>query len=131
MTKGVGLGLRAQHYGEVLATLPPVPFFEVVSENYLGLREGGGGRPLEILERVRSHYPVLLHGVSMNLGSADPLDRRYLRRLRALADRVQPLWVSDHLCWTGVAAARSWRSATISAANWETDPPRTLPHPCR
>ncbi|TMA31133.1 MAG: DUF692 family protein [Deltaproteobacteria bacterium] len=104
MIAGVGLGLRPQHYGEVLSTLPAVPFFEVISENYMGLREGGGGRPLEILERVRAHYPILLHGVSMNLGSADPIDRDYLRRLGALADRVQPLWMSDHLCWTGVAA---------------------------
>jgi len=103
LAPGVGLGLRPQHYAHVLSTLPPVPFFEVISENYLGLREGGGGRPLEILEEVRAHYPILLHGVSMNLGSADPLDRGYLHRLRALADRVQPLWMSDHLCWTGVA----------------------------
>src|SRR5262249_59619397 len=74
--------------------------FEVISESFLGLRNGGGGRPLEVLERVRGLRRVRLHGVSMNLGSVDPLSESYLTRLRALADRVDPECVSDHVCWT-------------------------------
>src|SRR5579883_828895 len=102
MSRGVGLGLRPVHYAHVLARRPAVPWFEVISENFMGLRGGpGGGRPLEQLERVRRDYPVALHGVSMNLGSTDPLDEGYLRRLKALADRLEPVAVSDHLCWTG------------------------------
>ncbi len=99
----VGLGLRAPHYDEVLTTRPDIPWFEVISENFLGIRGGSGGRPLEILEKVRENYPVALHGVSLNLGSADPLRMDYLKRLKALADRIQPERISDHLCWTGVA----------------------------
>lgn len=97
----VGVGLRTPHYAEVLECASGVEFFEVISENFLGLRAGGGGRPLETLERVRGSRPVRLHGVSMNLGSVDPLSGEYLDRLRALADRVQPDCVSDHVCWTG------------------------------
>ena len=100
--RGVGVGLRAEHYGHVLARRPAVPWFEAVSENYMGLRDGHGGRPLEILLRVRECYPVVLHGVSMNIGSADPLDLGYLKELKRLADRIRPEHVSDHLCWTGV-----------------------------
>lgn len=97
---GFGLGLRPTHYEQVLDQLPAVDWFEVISENYMV----PGGKPLSYLERVRAHYPVVMHGVSMSLGSADPLDRRYLRELRELVERVQPEWVSDHLCWTGVDA---------------------------
>jgi uncharacterized protein len=97
----VGVGLRPPHYAEVLESPPPVHLFEVISENFLGLGTGGGGRPLENLERVRAQHPVRLHGVSMNLGSVDPLSESYLTRLRALADRVDPECVSDHVCWTG------------------------------
>lgn len=101
--QGVGLGLRPVHYEPVLNSRPAVPWFEVISENYMGLRGGsGGGRPLEILLKVRRDYPISLHGVSMNLGSADPLDRAYLRRLKKLIEKVKPARVSDHLCWTGV-----------------------------
>ena len=100
--RGVGLGLRPAHYDHVLTHRPAVSWFEVISENYLGLRGGSGGRPLEQLERVRRDYPVSLHGVSMNLGSTDPLDRDYLKKLKALIARVEPAAVSDHLCWTGV-----------------------------
>lgn len=99
----VGVGLRPPHYLGVLECPPDLDFFEVISENFLGLRHGqGGGRPVEILERVRACRPVRLHGVSMNIGSADPLSRGYLASLRGLSDRIQPDSVSDHLCWTGV-----------------------------
>lgn len=95
---GVGVGLRTVHYGHILATWPKVDWFEVLSENYLDT----GGRPLFILDQVAERYPVVLHGVSMSIGSTDPLDREYLRKLKALARRVRAHWVSDHLCWTGV-----------------------------
>src|SRR5208282_3374337 len=99
--RGVGLGLRTVHYDHVLSHRPAVPWFEVISENYMGPRGGSGGRPLEILERVRRDYPVAMHGVSLSIGSADPLNEDYLKRLKALAGRIEPEIVSDHLCWTG------------------------------
>ena len=95
---GYGVGLRTPHYAYVLEQRPAVDWFEVISENFMV----AGGRPLHTLARVRSEYPVVLHGVSLSIGSVDPLDRDYLSRLRALADRIEPAWVSDHLCWTGV-----------------------------
>ena len=95
---GYGLGLRPVYYDEILATRPPVDWFEIISENYML----AGGRPLAILERVRADYPVVMHGVSMSLASTDPLNLDYLGRLKALADRFQPAWVSDHVAWTGV-----------------------------
>ncbi len=98
---GYGLGLRVEHYEEIFAGDPRVDWFEALSENYMV----DGGRPLENLARVRERWPVVLHGVSLSIGSVDPLDRDYLRRLRRLADTVQPAWVSDHLCWTGVDGA--------------------------
>ena len=97
----VGVGLRPPHYAGVLEDPPPLDVFEVISENFLGLRNAGGGRPLETLERVRALRPIRLHGVSMNLGSVDPLSETYLARLRTLADRLEPECVSDHVCWTG------------------------------
>jgi hypothetical protein len=96
---GVGVGLRTSHYGHILETRPEVDFFEVLSENYLDT----GGRPLHVLDKVAERYPVVLHGVSMSIGSTDPLDLEYLEKLKALADRTKALWVSDHLCWTGVS----------------------------
>jgi hypothetical protein len=95
---GFGLGLRPVHYPEILEGNPRVDWFEAISENYMV----PGGRPLNMLMRVRERWPVVLHGVSLSIGSADPLDMDYLRRLKALADRVEPAWISDHLCWTGV-----------------------------
>lgn len=95
---GFGLGLRAPHYADFLERAQPVDFVEVISENFMV----EGGRPLDVLSRVRERYPVALHGVSMNIGSASGLDDAYLHRLRQLADRIEPLWVSDHLSWTGV-----------------------------
>lgn len=100
---GVGLGLRPSHYDHVLSRRPTVSWFEAISENYMGLRGGSsGGRPLEVLEEVRRRYPVTLHGVSLNVGSADPLNRDYLKRLKRLIRIIEPAIVSDHLCWTGV-----------------------------
>jgi len=99
---GVGVGLRPKHYPHVLEHGPRgalgVDWFEALSENYMV----PGGRPPRLLDDVRRHFPVVLHGVSMNIGSTDPLDGDYLDRLAALIDRVRPTWVSDHLCWTGV-----------------------------
>jgi len=100
--EGVGIGLRPRHYHEVLTQRPGVSWFEVISENFMGRRAAPGGRPLEILKQVREHYPVVLHGVSLNIGSTDPLRLDYLTRLKWLIEQVQPAWVSDHLCWTGV-----------------------------
>ncbi len=92
------MGLRREHYERVLAGPTRVDWFEVISENFMVK----GGRPLHVLDRVRRDYPVVLHGVSLSIGTTDPLDRDYLDRLAELASRVEPAWVSDHLCWTGV-----------------------------
>lgn len=95
---GFGLGLRAPHYPDFLEGSVPVDFVEVIAENFMI----GGGRPLDILDRIRARHPVALHGVSMSIGSADGLDRDHLARLKTLVDRVDPLFVSDHLCWTRI-----------------------------
>jgi uncharacterized protein (UPF0276 family) len=96
---GFGLGLRPKHYEALLGEhRGAVDWLEALTENYLGL----GGRPVHYLERLREHYPIVLHGVSLSIGSSTPLDREYLRDVRALADRLDASWVSDHLCWTGV-----------------------------
>lgn len=91
-----GLGLRKPHYQEFLTGTVPVDFVEVISENFMV----PGGRPRDILRRVREFHPVALHGVSMSLGSADGVDRDYLLRLKRLADEIEPMFVSDHLSWT-------------------------------
>ena len=101
--QGFGLSLRPPHYPDFLERAPDVDFIEVISENFM-VR---GGRPLYILDQVRERYPVALHGVSMSIGSATGVKLDYLQRLKALADRVDPLWVSDHLCWTGVEGFNS------------------------
>ncbi len=95
---GYGLGLRPEHYEEIISNWPDVDWFEILSENYMV----DGGKPLYFLDKVRSRYPVVMHGVSLSIGGSDPLDRDYLRRLKTLAERVQPQWISDHLCWTGI-----------------------------
>jgi len=100
---GVGIGLRTVHYPEILDRWPQVGWFEVISDNYLHTR----GRPLEVLEQVAAHYPVVMHGVSLNLGTTDPLDEGYVRALVQLRDHVGARWVSDHLCWTGVGGRQS------------------------
>ena len=95
---GFGLGLRRPHYAEYLTRAVPVDFVEIISENFMV----EGGRPLATLDAIRERYPVAMHGVSMSIGSAGGVDLGYLKRLKILADRVRPLWVSDHLCWTGI-----------------------------
>lgn len=95
---GYGLGLRPDYYEEILSHKPLVDWFEILSENYMI----PGGRPLYYLDKIREHYPIVMHGVSMSLGSTDPLDFDYLNHLKQLIKRVEPAWVSDHLCWTGI-----------------------------
>lgn len=100
---GFGLGLRPDHYRDFLDGPQPVEWLEIISENFMV----PGGKPLAILDAIRTDYPMVLHGVSLSIGSAEPLDRGYLAELKALAERVEPLWVSDHLCWTGINAHNS------------------------
>lgn len=96
---GFGLGLRIPHYEAILDTLPTsIDWFEILSENFFG----AGGKPLHYLERIRAHYRVVMHGVSLSIGTSDPLNRPYIEQLKQLARRVDPEWISDHLCWTGV-----------------------------
>ncbi len=95
---GLGVGLRAPHFTHILSERPDVDFFEILTENYLDT----GGRPAYVLDQVAERYPILMHGVSMNVGSTDPVDIQYLSKVRALAERTGALWISDHLCWTGV-----------------------------
>lgn len=95
---GFGVGLRSVHFDHILRHWPEVDWFEAISENFLDSR----GRPRYVLDRIAERYPVVLHGVSMSIGSSDPLDREYLAKLHRLADEVDAAWVSDHLCWTGV-----------------------------
>ena len=92
---GRGMGLRREHYRHVVENRPSVGWFEVISENFMG----AGGNPRRVLEAVRRDYPVVLHGVSLSIGSTDLLDERYLDELDALARAVEPAWISDHLCW--------------------------------
>jgi uncharacterized protein len=96
---GFGLGLRTEHYEAILAEKPAVDWLEILSENYMV----DGGKPLHYLERFRALYPLVMHGVSLSIGSGDPLNMDYLKKLKALAARVEPRWISDHLCWTGIA----------------------------
>jgi uncharacterized protein len=96
---GIGVGLRTAHYQEILSRWPSVDWFEVLSENFMHTR----GRPLEILDQIAERYPLVMHGVSLSIGSTDPLDWDYLHELKTLRDRIGARWVSDHLCWTGVS----------------------------
>jgi uncharacterized protein len=96
---GLGVGLRTTHFPHILRNQPKVDWFEIISENFMD----SNGRPRYVLEQVAERYPVVMHGVSLSIGSTDPLDFEYLRKLKKLADAVGALWVSDHLCWTGVA----------------------------
>jgi hypothetical protein len=93
---GHGIGLRPPHYAEVVEGHPPVDWFEVITENFMV----AGGNPRHVLRQVRARYPVVLHGVSLSIGSVDPLDEKYLTGLAALADEIEPAWISDHLCWS-------------------------------
>ena len=98
MTSSFGLGLRTEHYNDFLEKPQPVEWLEVISENFMV----DGGKPLTILDRIRADYPMTMHGVSMSIGSINGLDKNYLDKLKALEQRIEPMWVSDHLCWTGV-----------------------------
>lgn len=96
--QGLGLGLRSKHFSYILEHLPSVDWFEIISENFMD----SGGRPRQMLRRIAEHYPLIMHGVSLSIGSTDPLDFDYLSKLKGLADEIDSPWVSDHLCWTGV-----------------------------
>jgi len=96
---GFGLGLRPEHYADFVGADQSVDWLEILSDNYLV----PGGKPLYYLDKIRERYPIAMHGVAMNIGSCDPLDLEYLASIKALAERVEPAIVSDHLCWTGFA----------------------------
>ncbi|MEN9916580.1 MAG: hypothetical protein RLY40_512 [Pseudomonadota bacterium] len=95
---GFGLGLRTQHYSYILEHRPKVDWFEAITEDYLV----PGGKPLYYLNRIRELYPLVMHGVSLSIGSCDPLNMDYLKKVKMLAEKIQPAWISDHLCWTGI-----------------------------
>ena len=95
---GLGIGLRTRHFTHILSEQPEMGFFEILTENFLDT----GGRPSFFLDRIAEHYPIVMHGVSMSVGSSDPVDRDYVAKVKALAERTGALWVSDHVCWTGV-----------------------------
>jgi len=95
---GLGLGLRFCHFSHILEKQPAVDWFEVISENFMD----SGGRPRYVLHQIAERYPVVMHGVSLSIGSTDPLNWDYLKKLKKLAAEVNPIWISDHLCWTGV-----------------------------
>jgi len=101
--QGFGLGLRTDHFQEVLDTRPAVDWFEVISENFMV----DGGKPKYFLHAIREHYPMAMHGVSLSIGSCDPLNLDYLSKLKTLSQEIEPLWISDHLCWTGVGGVNS------------------------
>lgn len=100
---GFGVGLRSGHYSYIESSWPQVNWFEIISENFMDSH----GRPRHLLDEVAARYPVVAHGVSMSIGSTDPLDRDYLKRLKRFVDEIEPVWVSDHVCWTGVAGVNT------------------------
>jgi uncharacterized protein (UPF0276 family) len=100
---GFGLGLRTDHFQEVIDTKPAVDWFEVVSENFMV----NGGKPKHYLHTIRESYPMVMHGVSLSIGSTDPLNTTYLKQLKVLVNELQPEWISDHLCWTGAHQVNS------------------------
>lgn len=100
---GFGLGLRTDHFADVIKQQPSVDWFEVLSENFMV----DGGKPKHYLHRIRQDYPMTMHGVALSIGSTDQLDKQYLGKLKALAAEIEPAWISDHLCWTGVGGANS------------------------
>ena len=95
---GIGVGLRIPHYEHIFAHRPVVDWFEIISENFMV----DGGRPLAVLDQILERYRVVQHGVSMYFGSAGPLDRVHLKRLKALVKRTRTPWLTDHLCWGSV-----------------------------
>jgi uncharacterized protein (UPF0276 family) len=100
---GLGVGLRAVHFDHILREQPKVDWFEVISENFMDSQ----GRPRYVLQQLAERYPVVLHGVSLSIGSTDPLNFAYLQKLKILAREVGARWISDHLCWTGVLGRNS------------------------
>lgn len=96
---GLGIGLRTVHFNHILKNWPQLDWFEILSENYMDTE----GRPMYILDQIAERYPIAMHGVSLSIGSTDPIDFDYLRKLKALATRVNAVWLGDHVCWTGVA----------------------------
>lgn len=112
---GFGLGLRTPHYEQVLQEQPDVDWFEVLSENYMV----AGGKPRYYLEAIGERYPLVMHGVSMSIGSTDPLNMEYLRSLKALANAVNPRWISDHICWTSIHGVNSHDLLPLPYT-WET-----------
>ena len=95
---GLGLGLRSKHFNYILKNNPAVEWFEIISENFMD----SGGRPRQVLRRIAERYAVVMHGVSLSIGSTDELNFEYLKKLKNLAAEIEPLWISDHLCWTGI-----------------------------
>ncbi|MDF2529308.1 MAG: uncharacterized protein K0Q57_188 [Gammaproteobacteria bacterium] len=100
---GVGVGLRSQHYAHIMQHLPPVPWFEVLTDNYLDV----DSPPLHKLDKIRQHYPMVMHGVGLSIGGTDLLDFEYLKRVESLIHRLDPVWVSDHFCWTSFKGCHS------------------------
>ena len=100
---GLGVGLRHVHFKHITETWPNVDWFEIISENFMDSE----GRPRHILDQVAERYPIVMHGVSLSIGSSDPLNHDYLRKLKKLADEINAVWISDHVCWTGVAGQNS------------------------
>ncbi len=96
---GLGVGLRAPHFSHILEHWPAVDWFEIISENYIDSQ----GRPRYVLDQIAERYPIVMHGVSLSIGSTDPLDFDYLKKLKALSTAIDAKWISDHVCWTGVA----------------------------
>lgn len=111
MTPQFGLGLYRQHYEEIISTLPKqVEWFEIISENFIAQ----GGTALHYLDKIRSHYPIAMHGTSLSIGSAEPLDKQYLKNLKALVDRIEPIWISDHFCFSNLKGIYSHDLLPIS-----------------
>lgn len=95
---GFGVGLRSVHFNYILGSYPKVDWFEIISENFMD----SGGRPRYLLDQIAERYPIVMHGVSLSIGSTDPLDFEYLKKLKRMAKEIGAVWISDHLCWTGV-----------------------------
>lgn len=100
---GLGLGLRTVHFDHILTHWPQIDWFEAISENFMD----SGGWSINVIRKIAEHYPIVLHGVSMSIGNTDPLNMGYLSKLKRLIDDIKPMWVSDHLCWTGVSDMNS------------------------
>jgi uncharacterized protein (UPF0276 family) len=95
---GFGVGLRSVHFNYILGSYPKVDWFEIISENFMD----SGGRPRYLLDQIAERYPIVMHGVSLSIGSTDPLDFEYLKKLKRMAKEIDAVWISDHLCWTGI-----------------------------